>query len=180
MIVQCARRSPWYGQRVDPPATGRFRSRRGRSPTTDDRRSHVDPLGPAVERARGGRGDALLETVDGEGGQCVTTLSPTALRLWRTTSTHAGSARSIVGRGMTAPQRQLLTLGVVTALGGSEPQLEVHVNASIKVGLSPVGIVEAASPATVYRGFPKALNAVLIANCAFAEHGLLPVRPATA
>lgn len=39
--------------------------------------------------------------------------------------------------GRTAPQRQLVTLGVVTALGGYEPHLEVHINASINVALSP-------------------------------------------
>ena len=39
--------------------------------------------------------------------------------------------------------RQLVTLGMLTALGGCEPQLEVHVNAALNVGLTPAEIVEA-------------------------------------
>lgn len=33
--------------------------------------------------------------------------------------------------------RQLVTLGMLTALGGCEPQLEVHLNAALNVGLTP-------------------------------------------
>jgi 4-carboxymuconolactone decarboxylase len=78
--------------------------------------------------------------------------------------------------GLTPPQRQLVTLGMLTALGGCEPQLEVHVNASLNVGLSPVEIIEALTHAAVYCGFPKALNAVFVAKRVFAARGLLPVQ----
>jgi 4-carboxymuconolactone decarboxylase len=73
------------------------------------------------------------------------------------------------------PQRQLVTLGVLTALGGCEPQLEVHVNAALNVGLTPAEIVEAITHAAVYCGFPRALNAVFAARRVFAERDLLPV-----
>lgn len=39
--------------------------------------------------------------------------------------------------GLAPRDRQLVTLGMLTALGGCETQLEVHVNASLNVGLSP-------------------------------------------
>jgi len=71
--------------------------------------------------------------------------------------------------------RQLVTLGMLTALGGCEPQLEVHVNASLNVGLTPEEIVEALLQSAAYCGFPKALNATAVAKKVFAERGLLPV-----
>jgi 4-carboxymuconolactone decarboxylase len=70
--------------------------------------------------------------------------------------------------------RQLVTLGMLTALGGCEPQLEVHVHTSLNVGLTPEEIVEALLHASAYCGFPRALNATFAAKRAFAERGLLP------
>ncbi|WP_046726760.1 carboxymuconolactone decarboxylase family protein [Streptomyces humi] len=77
-------------------------------------------------------------------------------------------------------ERQLVTLGILTALGGCEPQLEVHVDFSLNAGLTPEEIVEALLHSAGYCGFPKALNATLVARKVFAERGLLPVqeRPA--
>ncbi|MEU9273507.1 carboxymuconolactone decarboxylase family protein [Streptomyces sp. NPDC048342] len=71
--------------------------------------------------------------------------------------------------------RQLVTLGMLTALGGCEPQLEVHVSFSLNAGLTPEEIVEALLHSAGYCGFPKALNATLVARKVFAERGLLPV-----
>ncbi|SFW92278.1 carboxymuconolactone decarboxylase family protein [Amycolatopsis australiensis] len=71
--------------------------------------------------------------------------------------------------------RQLVTLGMLTALGGCEPQLEVHVNASLNAGLTAAEIVEALLQSAAYCGFPKALNATAVAKKVFAERGLLPV-----
>ncbi|WP_040167538.1 carboxymuconolactone decarboxylase family protein [Microbacterium gorillae] len=71
--------------------------------------------------------------------------------------------------------RQLVTLGMLTALGGCEPQLEVHINAALNVGLTPQQIIEAFLHSAVYCGFPRALNATFTAKKAFAERGLLPV-----
>jgi 4-carboxymuconolactone decarboxylase len=72
-------------------------------------------------------------------------------------------------------QRQLVTLGILTALGGSEAQLEVHVGASLNVGLLPQQIIEVFLHSSVYCGFPRALNAVGVARKVFVERGLLPL-----
>jgi 4-carboxymuconolactone decarboxylase len=77
--------------------------------------------------------------------------------------------------GLEPRDRQLVTLGMLTALGGCEPQLEVHVNAALNVGLTPEQIVEALLHSAVYCGFPRALNATFVAKKVFAERGLLPV-----
>ena len=77
--------------------------------------------------------------------------------------------------GLKPKQRQLVTLGILTALGGSEAQLEVHVGASLNVGLTPEEIIEVFLHSSVYCGFPRALNAVAVAKKVFAERGLLPL-----
>lgn len=77
--------------------------------------------------------------------------------------------------GLDPRDRQLVTLGMLTALGGCEPQLEVHIGAALNVGLTPEQIVEALLHTAVYCGFPRALNATFTAKKVFAERGLLPV-----
>lgn len=77
--------------------------------------------------------------------------------------------------GLEPRDRQLVTLGMLTALGGCEPQLDVHINAALNVGLSPQQITEALLHSAVYCGFPRALNATFAARKVFAERGLLPV-----
>jgi 4-carboxymuconolactone decarboxylase len=74
-----------------------------------------------------------------------------------------------------ARDRQLVTLRMLTALGGCEPQLDVHINAALNVGLTPQQIVEEFLHSAVYCGFPRALNATFTAKQVFAERGLLPV-----
>jgi len=71
--------------------------------------------------------------------------------------------------------RQLVTLGMLTALGGCETQLEVHIHTALNVGLSAEQIVEALLQSAGYCGFPRALNATGVAKKVFAERGLLPV-----
>jgi 4-carboxymuconolactone decarboxylase len=81
--------------------------------------------------------------------------------------------------GLEPRDRQLVTLGMLTALGGCEPQLDVHVNAALNVGLTPEQIIEALLHTAVYCGFPRALNATFVAKKVFAERGLLPVVEST-
>lgn len=132
-------------------------------------------LGPEAEQARYARGRQVLDSVDGEGGQrVIDALADVAPALAHHIVAYGFG--DVYGRsGLTPVQRQLVTLGMLTALGGCEPQLEVHINASLNVGLSPVEIVEAITHAAVYCGFPKALNAMFVAKRVFAERDLLPV-----
>jgi 4-carboxymuconolactone decarboxylase len=69
--------------------------------------------------------------------------------------------------GLDARSRQLVTIGVLTALGGCEPQLKVHVGAALNVGLTRDEIVEAILHSAVYAGFPRALNATFAAKEVF-------------
>lgn len=77
--------------------------------------------------------------------------------------------------GLGPRDRQLVTLGMLCALGGCEPQLEIHVGTALDVGLAPQEIVEALLQSAVYCGFPRALNATAAAKRVFAARGLLPL-----
>ncbi|MET8978484.1 carboxymuconolactone decarboxylase family protein [Streptomyces sp. NPDC004539] len=120
----------------------------------------------------------VLRAVDGEAGQRV---------IDSLADIHPEMAHQIVAWGFgeiyarpgLAPRdRQLVTIGMLTALGGCEPQLEVHLNAALNVGLTPAQITEALLHAAGYCGFPKALNATFVAKKVFEERGLL-AGPAT-
>jgi 4-carboxymuconolactone decarboxylase len=72
-------------------------------------------------------------------------------------------------------QRQLVTISALTTLGGAEPQLEFHVNAGLNVGLTASEVVEAILHCIPYTGFPRVLNAVLVAKRVFEERGVSPL-----
>jgi 4-carboxymuconolactone decarboxylase len=120
----------------------------------------------------------VLREIDGEAGQrVVDALADISPELGH--QVVAWAFGEMYGRPALPPRdRQLLTLGMLTALGGAEPQLEVHINAALNVGLSPEEIIEAFLHAAVYCGMPRALNATFVAKKVFAERGLLPVRDA--
>ncbi|MGW4380188.1 carboxymuconolactone decarboxylase family protein [Kitasatospora sp. NPDC004531] len=134
--------------------------------TTDDRRERFE------------RGMEVLASIDGEAGErVVAALADVSPELAHQIA--AWGFAEIYSRPALAPRdRQLVTLGMLTALGGCEPEVEVHVNAALNVGLTPSQIVEALLHAAAYCGFPRAINATLAAKRVFAERGLLPVRDA--
>ncbi|MGW2570140.1 carboxymuconolactone decarboxylase family protein [Streptomyces sp. NPDC001537] len=120
-------------------------------------------------------GMEVLKRVDGEAGQrVVESLADINPELGH--QVVAWAFGEIYDRPGLAPRdRQLVTLGMLTALGGCEAQLDVHVNAALNVGLSPEQIVEALTHSAVYCGMPRALNATFAAKKVFAERGLLPL-----
>ncbi|GGU95505.1 4-carboxymuconolactone decarboxylase [Streptomyces filipinensis] len=121
------------------------------------------------------RGLEVLKNVDGEAGQrVVDSLADINPELGH--QIVAWAFGEIYDRPALAPRdRQLVTLGMLTALGGCEAQLDVHVNAALNVGLTPEQITEALLHSAVYCGIPKALNATFAAKKVFAERGLLPL-----
>jgi 4-carboxymuconolactone decarboxylase len=122
------------------------------------------------------RGMKVLTKIDGEAGQkVIDSLADVSPELGH--QVVAWAFGDIYDRPGLAPRdRQLVTLGMLTALGGCEPQLEVHINAALNVGLAPEEIVEALLHSAVYCGMPKALNATFVAKKVFAERDLLPVK----
>jgi 4-carboxymuconolactone decarboxylase len=122
-------------------------------------------------------GMAVLSSIDGESGQkVIDSLADIAPELGH--QVVAWAFGEMYSRPQLAPRdRQLVTLGMLTALGGCEPQLDVHINAALNVGLQPDEIVEALLHAAVYCGMPKALNATFVAKKVFTERGVLPITP---
>ena len=120
------------------------------------------------------RGMKVLAQVDGQAGQnVIDSLADISPELGH--QVVAWAFGDIYARPGLAPRdRQLVTLGMLTALGGCEAQLEVHVNASLNVGLTADEIIEALLHSAVYCGMPKALNATFVAKKVFGERGLLP------
>ncbi|GAB7035759.1 carboxymuconolactone decarboxylase family protein [Streptomyces sp. NPDC021749] len=120
-------------------------------------------------------GMKVLEEVDGEAGQrIVDSLADTSPELGH--QVVAWAFGDMYSRPELAPrERQLVTLGVLTALGGCEIELHVHINAALNVGLTPTEISEALLHSAVYCGMPRSINATLVAKKVFAERGLLPL-----
>ncbi|MFE1321435.1 carboxymuconolactone decarboxylase family protein [Kitasatospora phosalacinea] len=133
---------------------------------------------PTTRQERLDHGLEVLRGIDGDAGTDVlASLADVSPELAHQVA--AWGFGEIYARPALPPrERQLVTLGMLTALGGCEPQLRVHVNASLNVGLTPQEIVEALLHSAVYCGFPRALNATFAAKQVFAERGLLPVAPA--
>ncbi|WP_276354436.1 carboxymuconolactone decarboxylase family protein [Cohnella caldifontis] len=125
-----------------------------------------------MDQERYERGWQRLMEVDGEGGRrVVDSLRDIAPDLGRYVVEFAFG--DIYGRpGLSLRQRQLVTVASLTSLGGCEPQLVVHLNAALNVGLEPGEIVEAIMHCVPYAGFPRVLNAVFAAKRVFEERAV--------
>jgi len=75
--------------------------------------------------------------------------------------------------GLDLKQRQLVTISSLTTQGGCEPQLIVHINTALNVGLSPQEIIEAIMHCSPYTGFPRVLNAMFTSKRVLEERELL-------
>lgn len=74
--------------------------------------------------------------------------------------------------GLDLRQREIATIAALAALGNATPQLKVHIEAGLNVGLSRDEIVEVLIQMAVYAGFPAALNGLFAAKEVFATRAL--------
>ena len=74
--------------------------------------------------------------------------------------------------------RELLTVAMLAALGGCDPQVTFHVGGALRAGATAPEIAEVLNQVGVYAGIPRALNAAAAARPAFAEAGADPGEPA--
>ncbi|MDH2391173.1 carboxymuconolactone decarboxylase family protein [Streptomyces sp. HNM0663] len=74
--------------------------------------------------------------------------------------------------GLDLPERELVTVGALAALGDTAAQLNFHIDAALQVGVTPVEVVEALIHLVPFTGFPRVLNAIGVARAAFADHGV--------
>lgn len=69
--------------------------------------------------------------------------------------------------GLSLQEREIATIAALTALGTATPQLKVHIEAGLNVGLSREKITEILIQMAVYAGFPAALNGLFAAKEVF-------------
>lgn len=71
--------------------------------------------------------------------------------------------------GLSLRDREIATIAALAAMGTAQPQLKVHIEAGLNVGLSEEEITEILMQMAVYAGFPAALNGLFTAKDVFAN-----------
>lgn len=71
--------------------------------------------------------------------------------------------------GLDLRQRQMITVAILTALGGREAQLRVHMHSTLNLGVTPDEIREIILQTIPYAGFPTAMNAMNLLNSVLSE-----------
>ena len=114
------------------------------------------------------RGLRALSDIDGHGGQkVIDALADIAPDFGRYLIEFPFG--DIYSRGiLDLREREIATIAALTALGNASPQLKVHLQAGLNVGLSRDEIVEIIMQMAVYAGFPAALNGLFAAKEVFA------------
>ena len=64
--------------------------------------------------------------------------------------------------GLSVREREVITVAVLTALGGRDLQLGVHMKAALHLGVSAKELEEIVLQTVPYAGFPTAINAMMV------------------
>lgn len=120
-----------------------------------------------MEKTRFHIGMENLKQIDGKGGEAVIqsleSISPDLGRYIVEFAFGDIYAR----RGLSPQEREMITLASLLTAGGCEPQLKVHINGALNVGIAHEKIIEIFLQCIPYTGFPKVLNAVTVAKMVF-------------
>jgi 4-carboxymuconolactone decarboxylase len=121
-----------------------------------------------METTRYQRGLAKLQEIDGEGGvrvvESLEDIAPDFARLL--IEFPFGDIYSRPGLDLRS--REIAVVAALTAMGNAAPQLKVHIQGALNVGVSRTEIVETIMQMAVYAGFPAALNGLGAAREVFA------------
>lgn len=122
-----------------------------------------------MEKTKFELGQEMLARIDGAGGESV-------IRSLESVAPDVGKLivefafGEIYPRGgLSVQEREMITIASLLTAGGCEPQLEVHVNGALNVGVPQEKIAEAFIQCIPYTGFPRVLNALFVAKRVFAE-----------
>ena len=114
------------------------------------------------------RGLAKLQEIDGEGGvkvvESLADIAPDFARLL--IEFPFGDVYSRPGLDLRA--REIAVVAALTAMGNAAPQLKVHIQGALNVGVTRTEVVEIIMQMAVYAGFPAALNGLTAAREVFA------------
>jgi 4-carboxymuconolactone decarboxylase len=130
----------------------------------------MTPHNSTTDSTRYTRGLARLHEIDGNAGQkVVDSLRDIAPDFGRYIVEFPFG--DIYDRpGLDLRSREIATIAALAALGNATPQLKVHIEAGLNVGLSRTEITEVLMQMAVYAGFPAALNGLFAAREVFALH----------
>ena len=122
-----------------------------------------------MEATRYERGLAKLHEIDGEGGarvvESLQDIAPDFARLL--VEFPFGDIYSRPGLDLRS--REIAVVAALTAMGNAAPQLKVHIQGALNVGVTRTEIVETIMQMAVYAGFPAALNGLGAAREVFAR-----------
>jgi 4-carboxymuconolactone decarboxylase len=122
-----------------------------------------------MENTRFQKGTDRLNEVDGSAGQnVIASLATIAPDLGKYIIEFA-FGDIYCREGLSLKERELITITSLLTAGGCEPQLAVHINGSLNVGISLEKVIETFIQCIPYTGFPKVLNAVNVAKKVLAE-----------
>ena len=128
----------------------------------------------AAEKDKYALGTETLEKITGtSGAQVVESLKDIApdLSRWIIEFSYA----DVLSRpALDLRSREIATVAALTAMGTAAPQLKVHINGALNVGVKPEEVIEVILQMAVYAGFPACINGINIAREVFEERGLLP------
>ncbi len=75
--------------------------------------------------------------------------------------------------GTTLQEKEIAVVAALTATGNAAPQLKVHINGALNVGVSPEELVEVIMQMSSYSGFPTAINGINSLNEVLQEKRLI-------
>jgi 4-carboxymuconolactone decarboxylase len=125
-----------------------------------------------VNESRLERGKRALARIDGEAGHKVIAALADIAPDFATYLFEFPFGDIYCRPGLDLRGREIATIAALAAMGNASPQLKVHIEAGLNVGLSREEIVEILTQMAVYAGFPAALNALFVAKEVFAERPL--------
>ena len=70
-------------------------------------------------------------------------------------------------------EREVASIGALTAIGYASSQLRFHISAGLTAGLTKDEIIAIINTMSVFAGFPATINALFTAQEVFRERGLL-------
>ncbi|MDD3746219.1 MAG: carboxymuconolactone decarboxylase family protein [Anaerostipes sp.] len=125
-----------------------------------------------MEKTRFNDGMEQLKAIDGIGGEnVIKSLEDISPDLGKFIVEFA-FGEIYTRKSLNLPERELITITSLLTAGGCEPQLEVHINGALNVGVSAKKIIETFLQCIPYTGFPRVLNAVFVAKKIFNERSI--------
>lgn len=122
---------------------------------------------PNAGESRLERGKRALAEIDGEAGQRVISALAGIAPDFATYVLEFPFGDIYSRPGLDLRAREIATVAALTAMGTATPQLKVHIEAGLNVGLSRDEITEIIMQMAVYAGFPAALNGLMAAKDVF-------------